>query len=249
MCTLCSQSSPSRMIAKPSLSWAPDSRRALTSVPCSTRPASNLSRNSYLCDAVRLLAMSPGATLRFLPLAMRLSSLRGAGPRDVELDPPARRLDLAHDHAHGVAHADRAAGLLADQDRALLVELPPVTAQLARGQEALEARAEGHERAGADQADDLAVLLAIQLALEEQALQQERVGDVVGRALDLHRVALTPGGPLGGLLERVGPRGVLAAADRAEQRAMADEVGIAPDRRREVRVGRRVQARVALVLG
>src|SRR3954465_11950352 len=128
MWTLCSQTSPSRMIAKPSLSWAPDSRRALTSVPCSTSPASNLSRNSYLCDAARLLAMSPGATLRFLPLAMRRSSLRGAWRRHVELDTPPRRLDLADEHAHRVADADRAARLLADEDRALLVELPPVAA-------------------------------------------------------------------------------------------------------------------------
>src|SRR4051794_6071530 len=211
MWTLCSHTSPSRMIAKPSLSWAPDSRSALTSVPCSTRPASNLSRNSYLCDAVRLLAMSPGATLRFLPLAMQIhsrgrcagrrtreplastcpvTSPSGRASRHVELDPAARRLDLAHHDAHGVAHADRAPGLLADQDRALLVELPPVAAQLAGGQEALEARAEGHERAGAHEADDLPVLLAVELALEEQALEQERVGHVVGGALDLHRIAL-----------------------------------------------------------
>src|SRR3954447_1975226 len=106
MWTLCSQSSPSRMTAKPSLSWAPDSRSALTSVPCSTRPASNLSRNSYLCDAVRLLAMSPGATLRFLPLAMRLSSLGARPPRDVELDAAAGGLDLADDDREGVADAD-----------------------------------------------------------------------------------------------------------------------------------------------
>src|SRR3954464_642213 len=190
MWTLCSQTSPSRMIAKPSLSWAPDSRRALTSVPCSTRPASSLSRNSYLCDASRLLATSPGATLRFLPLATDLtlgSGMRcprepapGRASRDVELDAPARRIDLAHQHAHRVADAERRARLLADEDRALLVELPPVPAQLAGGQEALEAVAEGDERAGAHQPHDLAVVLAAQLALEEQALQQEGVGDVVG---------------------------------------------------------------------
>src|SRR4051812_49347883 len=259
MWTLCSHTSPSRMIAKPSLSWAPDSRSALTSVPCSTRPASSLSRNSYLCDASRLLATSPGATLRFLPLATAptlgsgmprppVTSPLGRASRDVELDAPARRIDLAHEHAHGVADADRRARLLADQDRALLVELPPVPAQLAGGQEALEAVAEGHERAGADEPDDLAVVLAADLALEEQALEQEGVGDVVGVALDLHRVALAPRGPLGRLVEHVGAGRVVAAGDGAEQRAVADEVGVAPDRRGEVAVGRRVQARVALVL-
>src|SRR4051812_1459514 len=248
MWTLCSQTSPSRMIAKPSLSWAPDSRRALTSVPCSTRPASSRSRNSYLCDAVRLLATSPGATLRFLPLAMRPSSLGGRRRRDVELDAPARGVDLAHQHPHGVADADRAARVLAGEDRADLVELPPVAAQPARRQEALEAVAEGHEGARADEAHDLAVVLALQLALEEPALEQEGVGDVVGGALDLHRVALAAARPLGRLVERVLARRLFPTTDRAEQRAMGDEVGITPDRRGEVRVGAGVQPRVALVL-
>src|SRR3954469_21272901 len=170
MWTLCSQTSPSRMIAKPSLSWAPDSRSALTSVPCSTSPASNLSRNSYLCDAVRLLATSPGATLRFLPLAMRRPSLRAVSACQVELDPPTRGLDAADQDADGIADPDRRARLLADEDRALLVELPPVPADLARGQEALEPVAERDERARPDEADDLAVVLAVQLALEEQPL-------------------------------------------------------------------------------
>src|SRR4051795_12919039 len=106
MWTLCSHTSPSRMIAKPSLSWAPDSRSALTSVPCSTRPASSLSRNSYLCDASRLLATSPGATLRFLPFAMRRSSLGGCSALHVELDPSARRIDAANDDRQRVADAD-----------------------------------------------------------------------------------------------------------------------------------------------
>ena len=54
-----------------------------------------------------------------------------------------------------------------------LVELPPVAAQPAHGQQALVAVAEGDERARADDADDLAVELGLPAALEELALEQE----------------------------------------------------------------------------
>src|SRR3954451_2845572 len=238
MWTLYSQISPSRMGAKPSLSWAPFSRSDLTSVPRSTRPHSSLSRNSYRCDAARLVAMSPGATLRFLPLAIRPSSLGG----DVELDAAPRRIDGAHQHADRIADAHGAAGVGPFQDRPDLVELPPVPAQLAHRQEALEAVAEGDERAGGDQAHHLAVELALQRPLEQPALEQERLRDVVGPALDRHRVALAARGPVGGLVERLAARRLLPAADGRQQRAVADEVRVAADRGGEVAVGGRVQA-------
>ena len=68
MWTLYIQTSPSRIIAKPSLSEAPLSRRAFTSVPCSTRPASSLSRNSYLCDARPIARDVPWCDLALLAL-------------------------------------------------------------------------------------------------------------------------------------------------------------------------------------
>src|SRR5919206_3236016 len=107
MCTLYSHSSPSWMRAKPSLSWADPARSDLTSVPVSTRPHSSLSRNSNRCDACRFVAISPGAALRFLPLATALSLVGGG---QGEVDAPARRLDLADDDPQRVADADRGAG-------------------------------------------------------------------------------------------------------------------------------------------
>src|SRR3954447_10025232 len=113
MCTLLSHSSPSRISAKPSLSEAPFSRSDLTSVPRSTRPHSSLSRNSYRCDAARLVAMSPGATSRFMALAIRSASLGG----DDELVAARRRIDAAHQHADRIAYSRGVAGLCPFQDR------------------------------------------------------------------------------------------------------------------------------------
>src|SRR5438270_556338 len=157
-----------------------------------------------------------------------------------------RRVDALDAHAHLVAQADRRAGALAEEDRPLLVELPPVATQPAHRQQALVVvLAEDDERARADHRDDLAVVLGLEPALEHLALEQERARDVVGVALDDHRRALALAGPRADGPQPARARRVLAAADRAEQRPVADEVGIAADGRGEVAVAREPQARVA----
>src|SRR5215212_8895263 len=66
-----------------------------------------------------------------------------------EVGPAARRVDALDLHDDRVAEAQGHAGLGADEHRLLLVELPPVAAQAAHGQEALVALAEGDEGARA----------------------------------------------------------------------------------------------------
>ena len=172
-------------------------------------------------------------------------SARDEVVRRLEVDPPARRVDAAHPHTHRVAEAERRARPLADEDRALLVELPPVAAQAPDRQQSLVAVAEADERARPDHAGDLAVVHAlVAAALVELALEEEAPGDGVRVALDLHRVALARARPLAGLVEGVRPRRGLPRADRAEQCAMGDDVRVAPDRRREVAIARRLQAGV-----
>src|SRR5215207_4229595 len=102
--------------------------------------------------------MSPGAALRFLALAIAATLLR-----EVEIDPAARRVQ----HAHALPDADGAPRLGALQDRPLLVELPPVPAQAADGEQAVVPRPEGDERAGADDAGDLAFELLLPAVLVE----------------------------------------------------------------------------------
>src|SRR5215210_7138233 len=114
---------------------------------------------------------------------------------------PARRVDLYHLHRDGVADADAARRAGADEGGLELVELPPVAAQAPDGQQPLVAVPEADERPGADHPGDLARELALPPVLEEQLLEQEAAGDVVGAALDRHRVALARGAPGRRLLE------------------------------------------------
>src|SRR4051794_30044423 len=141
-----------------------------------------------------------------------------------------RRVDALDLHDDGVAEPQRHARVRADQHRLLLVELPPVAAEAPDRQQALVAVAEGDERARADDADDLPGPLRVPAALEQLGLEQEAARDVVGRALDRHRVALALGAPLARLLHPRRLRTVLAAAHGREQRTVADKVRIAPDR-------------------
>src|SRR3954452_19403371 len=177
------------------------------------------------------------------------SGIRPAYLDGREVDAPARGVDALDLDDDSIAEPQRHPGLRADQHRLLLVELPPVAAQAAHRQHPLIAVAERDERAGADDPDHLAGPLGLPAALEQLRLEQEAARDVVGGALDRHRVALALGAPVGELLEARGLVRVLAAADRREQRAVADQVRVAADRRCEVAVARRAQAGVALVYG
>ena len=77
--------------------------------------------------------------------------------------------------------------------------------------------------------------------LEQLALEQEAARDVVGGALDRHRVALARRAQSPAPGSREASRRVLPAADRRQQRAVADEVRVAADRRGEVAVVRRAR--------
>src|SRR6185312_15895141 len=164
-----------------------------------------------------------------------------------QIDPSARGVDAVNLHAHAVADPDRRAAARAVEDRALLVELPPFAAQLAHRQHPLVAVAEEDERAGADHAGHLALVRLLPALLEQLALEQERARDVVGGALDAHRVALARRAPVAGARQAGRSRGLLPAADGAQQRAVADEVGVAADRRGEVAVVREPEPGVAEV--
>src|SRR5436190_4551915 len=165
-----------------------------------------------------------------------------------KVGPAPRRIDPVDPDGHRIAEANRPPALGAEQHRALLVELPPIAAEAANRQQALVAVAERHERAGADDADDLAVEGLVPTGVEQVSLEQETARDVVRVALDEHRVALAAGRPRARLLHRAGGRRVLAAAHRAEQRAVTEDVGVAPDRRGEVAVVLKAEPRMAEVL-
>ncbi len=81
----------------------------------------------------------------------------------------------------------------------------------------------------------------------EQSFEHEARCDVVGVALELHRLALALGGPRSQLRELGRARLRLARAERGQQRPVADDVGIPADRGGEVAVGAGVQAGVAEV--
>src|SRR5688572_20804491 len=92
-----------------------------------------------------------------------------------EVHPAARREHLRNLDTHGIAHPQHAAGLLPDECGALLVERPPLAAELARRQEPLETLvAEADEHARADHAHDLAVPVRLRPALAQHAFEQKR---------------------------------------------------------------------------
>ncbi len=82
----------------------------------------------------------------------------------------------------------------------------------------------------------------------EPALEQERQADVVGGALDLHRLALGRRSVHGHLVELVRRGRGVVDAEPLQQRAVRDHVRVAPDRRREVAVARAGEPGVAEVL-
>ena len=77
-------------------------------------------------------------------------------------------------------------------------------------------------------------------------VEQPREADVVGEVLELRRLALALRRVLAERREVVG-HGVVGEAELAQQRAVDDQVGVAADRRGEVRVRRAREARVAEV--
>src|SRR5204863_428978 len=133
----------------------------------------HLGEISLECSRAGAAAAALWTTLRAFPLAADgLGAFLGA----------ARRA--------GVELAARVAAAGAVEDRLGLVELPPVAAQPAHGQQPLVSVAEAHERADRRETRDLALPHAAPTRLEQLAFEQEAAGHVVGVALDRHRVAL-----------------------------------------------------------
>src|ERR1043165_8232893 len=98
--------------------------------------------------------------------------------------------DLVDAHLDRVAEAIPAAGAAADERRLELVQLEVVALQVPRGGGALEDIAEADEEAGADHADDLALVRALPAALEELGLEEPREAELVGEVLDPGRLPL-----------------------------------------------------------
>src|SRR5919106_5973083 len=145
-------------------------------------------------------------------------------------------LDAIDAHGDLVAEAIGAFGSPADERRAERVQLEVVAAQPAGGQEALEEAVEANEDARPDRADDLPAEGRVPARLEQAALEQPGEAELVGAVLDLGRFTLALGRPLRQLVEIVGGR-LVGEPKQREQRAMADEVGVAADRGGEVAVG------------
>src|SRR5207248_6590584 len=86
------------------------------------------------------------------------------------------------------------------QDRALLVQLPPLTLTRVAGEQAHRQHpfigtAERDERARGDHPGYFAVERPLPTGLEQLALEREAARDVVRVTLDLHRLALAFGAP------------------------------------------------------
>src|SRR5918996_1207061 len=145
-------------------------------------------------------------------------------------------LDPVDAHGDLVAEAIGAFSSPTDERGAEWIQLEVVAAELAGGQEALEETVEANEDAGPDRADDLPAEGRVPARLEQPALEQPGEAELVGAVLDLGRFTLALGRPLRQLVEIIGGR-LVGEPEQREQRAMADEVGVAADRRGEVAVG------------
>ena len=127
------------------------------------------------------------------------------GPAARENHAPERvRKLLAHRRElDRIAQPQARAAALAAQDRAQLVQLPPLARRAPIGGQPahvsdrqhplvhrLPTLAEGDERAGGDQADHFAREAPLPATRVENLFQREAAGDVVRVALDRHRLAL-----------------------------------------------------------
>src|SRR5581483_5215470 len=92
----------------------------------------------------------------------------------------------------------------------------------------------------------LALERLLPAALDQPVLEQPREAELVGRVLDLGRLALARRRVLGELAELLGHR-VVALPELAQEGAVDDEVRVAADRRGEVAVGAAREAGVAEV--
>src|SRR5207245_9915712 len=104
--------------------------------------------------------------------------------------------------------------------------------------------ATGGEEPAADLAPEPVPQVRAPPAGEQLVLEEPRETDVVGEVLELGRIALAGRGVLGEPRQIVRQR-VVSHAELAQERAVNDEVRIAPDRRGEVAVRGARKPRVA----
>src|SRR5581483_7577880 len=107
-----------------------------------------------------------------------------------ELDLPLVLRDRLDAHLDRVAEAVGTAGAAAHERRARRVQLEELARQPPGRQEPLEDAAEAGEEAGAEKAGDLALERLLPAALDQPVLEQPREAELVGRVLDLGRLAL-----------------------------------------------------------
>src|SRR5918995_155538 len=236
MCRPTIQASPSRTVAYARARSALPLRSDFTSDPVSTNPASWRSSRWYSCRALRFSAIS------FSPAA--IGSIVAA--TDPELDLPFRPVDVGDGDLDRVAEPEGPFRAPPDESGGELVDLVVVPAQSADRDVAFEDLSEADEEAGADDAVDLARERRVPSALEEHGLEQPGKADVVGAVFDVREPALLGGRMVGSLPEILG-KGLVGGAELPHERPVDDQVGIAPDRRREVSVRGAGEARVAEV--
>ena len=194
------------------------------------------------------MATSPAAALR-LPrlLTTRASETGTRSTRPRGASTPSTRT------VTGSPRRTRRPAAAADDRRLGLVEVVALApAHPPRRQEALidvaECAAEGDERPGVDQARHLALERRLGPGLEQLALEQEGGADVVGVALDRHRLALALRAPHARLANLTALGLLLPRPEAREQGPVRDQVGVAADRRREVAVRGAAEPGVAEVL-
>src|SRR5919204_4270668 len=167
-----------------------------------------------------------------------------AGQRDLDLALVAA--DLFHAHLDPVAEPVRPPASPPGQRRAELVQFEVVAGQPPRRQEGLEHLPEADEQARRDQPDDLTLERRFPAKLEQATLEQPREADLVGEVFELCGRPLAQGRMLRELRQILRER-LVRDAELAQERAVADEIRLAADRRGEVAVRGARETRVAEV--
>src|SRR5580765_4858320 len=143
---------------------------------------------------------------------------------------------LDHDFDR-VAEPEDAAAAPAGEGGAEGVQLEVVAMQAADRQVTLEDAAEADEQSGRDHAGDLPRPRLVPAPVEELRLEQPGEADVVGEVLQLGRLALAGRCVFCQVAQMLRER-LVGGSELAKQCAVDDEVGVAPDRAREMGVRR-----------
>src|SRR6476646_1050423 len=154
------------------------------------------------------------------------------------------RLDADFDR---IPEPESPAAATADQRRGEVVELEVVAGETAGREEALKDLAEASEEARADDADDLAFERLVPASFVELGVEQPGQADVVRAVFHICCSPL----PLGRVvceLAQIRWHRVLGNVQLAEQGAMDDQVGVAPNRRGEMAVRGAGKPRMAEIL-